>query len=33
MMGHVLFIELQATTGVAGNWTMDGSHVLWPIRC
>jgi hypothetical protein len=31
MMGHVLFIELQAATGVAGNWTMDGGHVLWPI--
>ncbi len=31
MMGHVLLIDLQATTGVAGDWTMDGDHVLWPI--
>ena len=31
MLSHILLIDLQAVTGVADNWTMDGDHVLWPM--
>ena len=33
MLSRILLIDLQAVTGVADNWAMDGDHVLWPIEC
>ena len=31
MLSNILLVDLQAVTGVADNWAMDGDDVLWPM--